>query len=196
MRSYPYTIENGAGEWLTFIRRVSEPGGDRVEGENLVSPGSGPPMHVHYQQEEGFTVVQGRIGFQRPGQEPQFAGEGESVVFRAGEPHRFWNAGEKDLKCMAYIRPAHNAEYFLEAVFASQRNNGGRRPSLLDIAFLTRRYRTEFAMLEIPALVQRVVFPVLVAIGRLLGRYAKYADAPKPIVADGSAPADGVVRLA
>jgi hypothetical protein len=36
-------------------------------------------------------------------------------------------------------------------------------------------------MLTIPAAVQRFVFPVLVAVGRLLGRYARYADAPEPV---------------
>jgi hypothetical protein len=49
------------------------------------------------------------------------------------------------------------------------------------VAFLTRRYRSEVAMLEIPALVQRLVFPVIVAVGRLLGRYARYANAPAPV---------------
>jgi len=55
-------------------------------------------------------------------------------------------------------------------VFDSQKRNGGRRPDVFEIAFLTRRYRTEFAMLEIPALVQQLVFPMLVVVGRLLGR--------------------------
>jgi hypothetical protein len=32
-----------------------------------------------------------------------------------------------------------------------------------------RRYRSEFCIAEIPAVVQRVVFPVLVAVGRVLG---------------------------
>ena len=35
-------------------------------------------------------------------------------------------------------------------------------------------------MLAIPALVRRVGVPVIVAIGTLLGRYRKYADAPEP----------------
>jgi hypothetical protein len=50
--TYPHTIENGAGERLTFVRRVQDPVGDRLEVENLVKPGSGPPMHVHNYQEE------------------------------------------------------------------------------------------------------------------------------------------------
>jgi len=36
-------------------------------------------------------------------------------------------------------------------------------------------------MLEIPAPVQRFVFPLLVLIGRLLGKYDKFKDAPTPI---------------
>jgi hypothetical protein len=36
-------------------------------------------------------------------------------------------------------------------------------------------------MAEIPAAVQRFVFPLVVTAGRLLGRYRKYADAPEPV---------------
>lgn len=181
MKSYPYAIENGAGERLTFARRVDDSDGDRIEGDAHVAPGAGPPMHVHYLQDEAFTVVQGRIGFQRGDGDPEFATEGATIVFRAGEPHRFWNAGESELRCTAWISPAGNAEFFLAALFASQKSNGGRRPGLFDIAYLTRRYRTEYALTEIPALVQRLVFPVLLMIGKVLGKYAKYADAPEPL---------------
>lgn len=181
VRQYPYTIENGGGERLTFSGRVHEPGGDRLYGQNVVAPGAGPPMHVHYLQEEALTVVQGRLGFQRLGEAPAFAEAGESVVFRAGEAHRFWNAGETDLHCTAYMKPPGNAEFFLESVFDSQRANGGRRPGIWDVAFLTRRYRSEFAMLEIPMLIQRLVFPMLMAVGTVLGKYSKYRSAPQPI---------------
>lgn len=181
MRTYPYVIENGAGERLTFARRIQEPDGDRLEGESLVSPGAGPPMHVHYQQEEAFTVVRGRLGYQRLGEASAFAEAGQSVVFRAGEPHRFWNAGEDDLHCTAYLKPIGNVEYILAALFESQRNNGGRRPNPFDVAFLMQRYRSEFGMSAIPAGVQQVVFPLLVAVGTVLGKYKKYADAPAPL---------------
>lgn len=178
--TYPHTIDNGAGERLTFSRRVSGVNGDRIEGENLVSPGSGPPMHVHYFENEGFTILEGRIGFQIAGEPPQFAEEGESIAFPAGVPHRFWNAGDRPLRCAAYIEPVGNVEYFLGALFASQKQNGGHRPNLLDAAYLMRRYRYEFGYFAVPALVQRSVFPVLIAIGTALGRYARYADAPEP----------------
>jgi quercetin dioxygenase-like cupin family protein len=179
---YPHIIENGGGERVTFARRVpGRNGGERIEGEIVAEPGVGPPMHTHHYQEEGMTVVQGRIGYQRLGETEQFAGPGETVVFKAGEAHRFWNAGEDELHCTAYVDPADNMEYFLTELFASIRRNGGTRPDPFEAAFLTRRYRKEFTMREIPAPVQRFVFPVLVAIGRLLGKYTKYADVPEPV---------------
>lgn len=179
--AYPHTIDNAVGERLTFLRRVKDSAGDRLEVESLVKPGSGPPMHVHHHQEEALTVEQGRIAYQRPGEPPQFAEEGETVVFGPGETHRFWNPGKADLRCTGYIRPADNFEYFLTAIYRSQRENGSDRPGPFDAAFLARRFRSEFGMAEIPALVQRLAFPVLVTVGRLLGKYATYADAPEPV---------------
>ena len=179
--TYPHTIDNGAGERLTFLRRVPGVRGDRLEVENVVTPGVGPIMHVHHRQVEALTVVEGRIGYQRLGGPEEFAGPGEEVVFEAGDAHRFWNAGEGDLRCVGYVEPADNVEYFLSAIFASQKRTGSLRPDPLDAAFLARRYRSEFGMVEVPALVQRLVFPVLIAVGRVLGRYAKYADAPEPV---------------
>ena len=181
MFSYPHTIDNGAGESLTFVRRVQTPQGEMLEVENVVQPGVGPPMHVHHMQEEALTVVQGRIGYQRKGQEPQFAGVGESVAFKAGDVHRFWNAGDEELKCTGYICPPDNIEYFLKGIYEAQKKSGGERPDAWDAAFLTQRYRSEFAMDEIPAFVQRFVMPVMVVVGTLLGKYRKFKDAPPPV---------------
>lgn len=181
MQAYPRSIDNGAGERITFLRRIPGPNGDRLEGENVAKPGSGPPMHVHYRQEEVFTVRQGRMGYQRAGEPARFAGPGETVAFAPGEPHRFWNAGEDDLRCTGHIEPAHNVEYLLTELFESSKRNGGARPSLLDVAFLTTRYRSEYGVAGIPDTVQRVAFPVIVALGSLLGRYWRYADAPEPL---------------
>jgi quercetin dioxygenase-like cupin family protein len=178
---YPHTIDNDGGERLTFVRRVEDAAGDRLEVESLVKPSSGPPMHTHHRQEEGLTVEEGRMAYQRPGEPPQFAEQGETVVFAPGEAHRFWNPGEEDIRISGYITPADNLEYFLAAMYESQRENGGSRPGLFDTAFLMRRFRSEFGMAEIPAPVQRFAFPVLVLVGRLLGKYGKYADAPEPI---------------
>ncbi len=138
-------------------------------------------MHTHHQQEEGITVERGRIAYQRLGEEPRFAEPGESVVFMPGEAHRFWNPGDEDLHVSGYIEPADSVEYYLVAMYDALRRSGTSRPSLFDAAFLGTRYRDEFGMPEIPAAVQRIVFPIVVGVGRLLGRYRKYADAPEPV---------------
>ena len=181
MTDYPRTIESGGGERITFLRRVQGATGEVLELEARAAPGSGPPMHVHYRQEEAFTVRKGRLAYQHPGEAPVFVGEGEHVVFKAGQAHRFWNAGDEELEVSGYVAPPNNVEYFLTALYASTKRNGGKRPDLFDAAFLSTRYRSEFAMVEIPAPVRGLLFPVQVAIGTLLGKFRKYADAPPPL---------------
>lgn len=178
--TYPHTIDNGAGEELIFLRRVAGPTGERLEVTNRVKPGAGPPMHVHHRQEEALTVREGRIGYQRAGEEARYAGPGESVVFPPGVMHRFWNAGDTDLICDGYITPPDNVEYFLGEIFASTRANGGHRPGTFDSAYLLDRYRAEFAM-DLPGFVQNVIFPVALFVGKLTGKARKFADAPAAV---------------
>jgi quercetin dioxygenase-like cupin family protein len=178
---YPRTIENGDGEVLTFlgVRRDAD-GREVLEVENRVQPGSGPAMHVHYLQEESLAVQEGRIGYRLAGGPDRFAGPGETITFAPGQMHRFWNAGKEVLRCSGRVSPPGNLEYVLTEVFASMRRGGGR-PSPFDAAYLLGRYRTEIAQGDIPAPIRVLVFPMLRAIGRVLGRDRRYADAPPPI---------------
>lgn len=177
MTDYPRTIDNGAGERLTF----SAPGPDSQEARNVVAPGSGPPMHVHRLQEESLTVERGTMGWQRKGGEEQIAHVGETVTFPPGDMHRFWNAGDEELECSGHVSPPHNLEYFLTKLYESVRANGGKRPRMFDAAYLLTRYRSEFGMDEIPAPVQRFLFPVIVRLGKLRGLEKRFADAPEPV---------------
>ncbi len=184
MKSYPYTIANGHGEELTFTGVTHLPDGDRAEADGLAQPGAGPPMHVHYLQDEAARVVKGRLGYQILGREQQFAGPGELVVWPAGTAHKWWNAGNDELHMTGWCSPPGNVEFFLSELFVSTKANGGGRPATFDAAFLTTRYRSEFAMLEIPAVVRHVVMPILYVVGALLGKHRKYRDAPPPIAAN------------
>jgi mannose-6-phosphate isomerase-like protein (cupin superfamily) len=181
MRDYPYTIDNGHGEQLTFTGVTHGPDGDRAGADGLAQPGAGPPMHVHYLQEEAVRVVTGRLGYQVLGHDAQFAGPGDLVVWPAGTAHKWWNAGDTELRMTGWCQPPGNVEFFLSALFASVKQNGSGRPALFDAAFLVMRYRTEFAMLELPTFVRRVVIPIAYVVGRALGKYGKYRDAPPPI---------------
>ncbi len=180
-RDYPHTIENGGGESLTFVARHRDERGEYLEVRNTVAPGSGPPMHVHHLQEERLTIERGTMGYRSVGEAERLAGPGATVTFAAGDGHRFWNAGEDDLVCTGIVRPPGNLEYFLEELYASTRRNGGRRPGIFDAVYLTHRYRSEFDILEVPAPVRRLLFPVLAAVGSRLGLHRRFAGAPEPL---------------
>ena len=109
-KTYPYTIDNGNGELITFTGRTQGPAGERVGVDGVAQPGAGPPMHVHYLQEEAMTVVSGKLGFQTAGEEPRYAGPGETKIFAAGVGHRWWNAGATELHCTGWAKPPHNVE--------------------------------------------------------------------------------------
>lgn len=179
MTTFPIQIDNGHGETLTFERLVPTPTGDRLECRNEVAPGAGPPMHVHFKQEEALTVVAGRLGYQVDGQAPRYATAGETVVFAPGVAHRFWADGDLPLHCTGYIQPANNIVYFLSEIYRSTRANGGR-PDAFASAYLLHKYRSEFAMPAIPGFVARVIFPLLRLIGGLTGRFRQLDRGPAP----------------
>lgn len=179
--SYPHTIINGHGEELTFIRLITTVEGERVEVENKVQPGSGPPMHVHHRQDECITVVQGTIAAQIAGQAPTFHGPGETLLFKRGVVHRFWNAGNDVLICKGWISPPDNIIYFLTEIYRSVKNSKHGRPSLYDGAFLQTKYKTEFDMTEIPGFVKTVVFPVVLIVGRWMGKHKRFEHAPEAV---------------
>lgn len=181
MSDYPRTIDNGGGERLTFVGIGRDERGEYLEVRNEVAPGAGPPMHVHHLQEEGLTVERGTMAYLEQGGEERRAGPGETATFAPGVAHKFWNAGDDELVCTGYARPPDNLEYFLTEIYASMRRNGGKRPGTFDAAYLTHRYGDEFGMSEIPQPVQRVVFPVVVGVGRLLGWDRRFAGAPEPV---------------
>jgi hypothetical protein len=93
--------------------------------------------------------------------------------------HKFWNAGQEDLRCTGYVQPADNLQYYLTAIYESQRESGGSRPGPFEAAFLARRFGSEFGMGDPRS--GTASRPVLLVVGRLLGRYRKYADAPEPV---------------
>jgi mannose-6-phosphate isomerase-like protein (cupin superfamily) len=181
MNQFPKTIENGLGEKIIFKELLQEPDGDRLILHGWVQPKSGPPMHVHYKQDEGVTVKKGQISYQVLGGMEQIAREGESVVFTRGTPHRFWNSGTEEARVEGWAKPANNLQFFLSSIYESQSRSGKGQPEKFDGAYLLIRYKSEFNMLEIPGFVRKVIFPLTYLIGRLSGKYDKFKDAPAPL---------------
>ena len=177
----PHTIKNCIGETLIFKEIVKEPDGEKLLVENFVTPQSGPPMHTHFLQDEELTVVEGQIGYQVQGEEPKFAGPGDTVLFKRGVPHRFWNAGNDVLHCTGYVKPANTLVFYLSSIYAAQNKTGTGRPETFDGAFLLKRYASEYDMAELPGFVKKVIIPATYYVGKLLGKYRHFSDAPAPL---------------
>ena len=101
---------------------------------------------------------------------------------KQGVGHRWWNAGTTELRRTGWAKPPNNMEYFLTALFDSMKRGESGRPGFFDAAFLLTRYRSEIRVLDIPAVVEKVGFPVLLALGTILGKYDKFKDAPEPVM--------------
>lgn len=152
--TYPHSIENGLGEKKVFHSVQQEPDGDRVIVENFVTPGHGPVMDIHFLQDESLTVMKGKIRYHVLGQEEQYANEGETVLFKRGIPHRFWNAGDEALICKGWVKPAHTIVFFLSDIYDAQKKSGSVQPERFDAAYLLTRYSKEYDLLQFPGFVK------------------------------------------
>ena len=178
---FPHIIQNCIGEKVVFQRLEPTEDGGRLIGESFCQPGCGPIMHTHYQQDEGLKVLSGRMGYEIAGEEPRYVNPGESVEFKRGTPHRFWAEGSEPLHCAAWIQPANTILFFLTSVYAAQNKTGSARPEQFDAAYLLTRYASEYEMVGIPPFVKKVILPATYQIGRLLGKYKHFKDAPAPL---------------
>lgn len=180
MYTHPHMIENKFGEKICFTGLVKEEDGDKLEVENWVQPGAGPPLHVHWKQDESLTVISGRIGTQVPGEESNYYGPGETVTFSRGTWHRFWNAGDDVLHCKGWIKPADNVEFYLTELYKAMDAGKHNRPEPMAAAFLMTTYKSEFDVSGIPAFVKKVIIPVQYFIGKISGAHKRFKNAPAP----------------
>ena len=92
------------GERLS-IRRVRRGDEEWFELSGSLPPHSeGPPMHVHFAEDEEGRVDSGVISFVVDGR-LMTAGPGESLSIPRGVPHRWWNEGDDILNSMASLGP-------------------------------------------------------------------------------------------
>ncbi len=173
---YPFSIETKYGEKINFLGME----GDRLILEGFCAPMAGPGFHTHLRQDEGVTVLKGKIGYQILGQEPCYGGPGDSVTFKRGVPHRFWNAGEEELHIKGWINPAENVVFFLTTLYDALNRGEKNQPEIFDGSYLSLRYKREFDAPEIPGFVKNIIMPIVYRIGTLLGKYKKFEMAPKP----------------
>jgi len=154
------------------MRRVHDAQGQIVLTlDGSLPPGSsGPPLHVHFHEHEEGLVKAGTLGAQ-VGTKKIVVPVGGTAVLPAGIPHRWWNAGDDLLEFSGQVVPAVDLDRYLQAVFAVLNAGSNGRPSMFHFAHVLWRHRDTQSLSAPPAAAQRIVLPVLLFIGRILGKY-------------------------
>lgn len=74
-------------------------------------PGSGPPLHYHTMEDEGFYILQGRYRFQ-VGDQSLTLEPGQFILAARSVPHAFTSIGPELGKMLVYFTPGGVEPYF------------------------------------------------------------------------------------
>lgn len=175
------TIENPAtGERVTWVATAHSTGGELLAADLYVRPAAAVGLvHRHVRQVERFAVRSGTAGFE-VAREERMLSQGDEVTVPIGVAHRWWNAGQDELRVRMELRPALDTETFFETFFGLARDGKTNAkakgvPGLLQVAVLFRDLGDSCPQpVKPPPGVQRGLFTGLAPIGRLAGRQAVY----------------------
>ena len=161
------------GEKALLVESASETGGARIVSDFAVEKGGFVPggEHVHDNLDEHFEVVQGQIAFVVDGREQRLSA-GDSFTVTRGSWHRWWNAGEGEVRIRARVEPALRFEEAIAVMWglcADGHTDREGKPSALLGALLATRFRDEIRFRQPPQLVQRMLLPPLAAVARRRG---------------------------
>lgn len=81
--------------------------------EEITPIGGGPPLHRHRDEDEWFSVLEGRIAIQLDGQRIE-AGPGETLFAPRGSVHTFRSIGSVPLKTHIVVSPPRLDALFLD----------------------------------------------------------------------------------
>ncbi len=166
------TIRNRHNGEILRMSRVRDAQGQVVlnlDG-SLPPRADGPALHIHFHQREEGIVKAGTLGAQ-VGTEKIIVPTGGTAVLPAGVAHKWWNAGEDRLEFSGRAIPAGDLDRYLQAIFAVLNASASGRPSIFYIAHVAWRHRHTMALARPPPAIQRIVSPVILFIGRVLGKY-------------------------
>src|SRR5947199_2519797 len=95
------------GDVYRFLATGEDTGGKYALWEAVVSPGGGPPPHVHSREEEGFYILEGE-------NQRLVASAGTFANMPVGTPHSFKNESGKPARMLISIAPAGLEKMFFE----------------------------------------------------------------------------------
>ena len=83
--------------------------------EEIVAPGSGPPLHIHERQLEIFHVISGHIQFELEGKRIDVF-SGGSFAVPPGKQHSFINKSGEESIIHFELLPSDTSEQFFEGL--------------------------------------------------------------------------------
>ncbi len=101
------------GDVYRFLATGDDTNGKYALWEAIVTPGGGPPPHVHSREEEGFYVLEGEITFTIDGKR-LVATAGLFANIPVGVPHSFKNESNRPAKMLISVAPAGLEQMFFE----------------------------------------------------------------------------------
>jgi mannose-6-phosphate isomerase-like protein (cupin superfamily) len=165
-------------ERIVFHKTSASTNGECVEIEVFVAPGGVvAAAHVHPYQTERFEILGGTIGM-RVGRKTITARYGDVLTVEPGTPHKFWNAGEDELRFVCVVNPALQFEQLLETMFAlanDGKTNGKGMPNPLRLAVIAKATFETVRLPLVPAWIQRTALAAGAPLGRLIGYEATYS---------------------
>jgi quercetin dioxygenase-like cupin family protein len=101
------------GDVYRFLATGEDTSGKYALWGAFVSPGGGPPPHVHSREEEGFYVLEGEITF-FIGDQRLVASAGMFANMPVGTPHSFKNESGNPARMLISVAPAGLEKIFFE----------------------------------------------------------------------------------
>ncbi len=112
------------GTCTVFLATAASTGGTHVEMRHTYPPHSPhPPLHLHPQQDEHFTVEQGRL-HAVVGDGEHDLGPGDEIDVPRGTPHQMWSVSDEPTVVLWRVSPALRYDQMHCDLFAAAAANG------------------------------------------------------------------------
>ncbi|MCW1914173.1 dimethylsulfonioproprionate lyase family protein [Luteolibacter sp. GHJ8] len=121
------------GDQATFLLTGEQTGGRYTMFRYVVSPGGGPPLHRHDDEDEWFLVLEGSGEFYGDGKWTMVP-EGGSVFMPRGSVHSFRNPGHSPLVLLIHTSPSGFETFFARCGEEFAKESGPDMDAILAIA--------------------------------------------------------------
>jgi quercetin dioxygenase-like cupin family protein len=149
---------------VSRVRQTFETQGESLIVDNWLEPGGGLPAHYHPQQEERWSVVEGKVRFRHRDDERVIGPEDGETVVAPGEVHGVASVSDRDAHLRCVVTPPLRLQAFLEEAAAAGQEGlftprglpRGLRGARWAAGFL-KRYQDETVFVSPPRVVQRLL---------------------------------------